>query len=104
MLLLDLLVCGCSFYRVKPSVEGSNLVIDVLNPLNTFVDRNPESPYVKDSYRVVVRKWMTKQQILVEYGKDLQQPVPGNLQLREPSRCLPARQARQERPHRGAAV
>jgi hypothetical protein len=43
MLLLDLLVCGCSFYRVKPSVEGSNLVIDVLNPLNTFVDRNPES-------------------------------------------------------------
>ncbi len=71
MLLLDLLVCGCSFYRVKPSVEGSNLVIDVLNPLNTFVDRNPESQYVKDSYRVVVRKWMTKQQILNEYGKEL---------------------------------
>jgi hypothetical protein len=39
--------------------------------LNTFVDRNPESPYVKDSYRVVVRKWMTKQQILNEYGRDL---------------------------------
>ena len=70
-LLLDLLVTGCSFYRVKPAASGKNITIDVLNPLNTFVDRNPESPYVKDSYRVVIRKWMTKQQILVEYGKDL---------------------------------
>ena len=70
-LLLDLLVTGCSFYKVKPSASGTNISIDVLNPLNTFVDRNPESPYVKDSYRVVIRKWMTKQQILIEYGKDL---------------------------------
>ena len=70
-LLLDLLVTGCAFYKVKPSKNENNVTIEVLNPLNTFVDRNPESPYVKDSYRVVVRKWMTKQQILNEYGKDL---------------------------------
>lgn len=72
-LLLDLLVTGCSFYKVKPSPEGTNLTIDVLNPLNVFVDRNPESQYVKDSYRVVVRKWMTKHQILNTYGKFLSQ-------------------------------
>ena len=71
LLLLDLLVSGCAFYRVKPSRSEQNVTIEVLNPLNTFIDRNPESPYVKDSYRAVIRKWMTKQQILNEYGKDL---------------------------------
>lgn len=70
-LLLDLLVSGCAFYKVKPAKSEKNVTIEVLNPLNTFIDRNPESPYVKDSYRAVVRKWMTKQQILNEYGKDL---------------------------------
>ena len=76
-LLLDLLVTGCSFYKVKPSASGTNISIDVLNPLNTFVDRNPESPYVKDSYRVVIRKWMTKQQILIEYNKKYKEKVDG---------------------------
>lgn len=70
-LLLDLLVTGTCYYKVVPSVEGNNLSIEVLNPLNTFVDRNPESIYVKDSYRVVVRRWMTKQQILNKYGSEL---------------------------------
>lgn len=63
-----MLIAGCAFYRTKPSPEGTNLVIECLNPLNTFVDRNPDSPYVKDSYRVVIRKWMTREQILAEYG------------------------------------
>lgn len=70
-LLLDLLVTGSTFYRVKPSPEGTNIMIESLNPLNTFVDRNPESAYVKDSFRVVVRYWLTKQQILNRYGRHL---------------------------------
>lgn len=70
-LLLDLLITGYNFYRTKPSVGGNNVVIEILNPLNTFIDRNPESPYVKDSYRVVIRKWMTKSQILNLYGKQI---------------------------------
>ena len=45
----------------------------MLDPLNTFIDRNPESPYIKDSYKVVVRKWLSRQQILNSYGKDLTQ-------------------------------
>jgi len=60
MLLLDLLITGWTFYRAKPSSSGSNVVIEVLNPLNTFIDTNPESPYVKDSHRAVVRKWLTR--------------------------------------------
>ena len=71
ILLLDLLVAGCAFYKVKPSPEGTNLTIEVLNPLNTFIDRSPSSQYVKDGYRAVVRKWMTKEQILNEYGLEL---------------------------------
>ena len=70
-LLLDLLITGYTFYRVKPTVNNNNISIEVLNPLNTFIDKNPESPYVKDSYRVVVRKWLTKPQVLNTYGKKL---------------------------------
>ena len=70
-LLLDLLVTGYTFFRVKESQSGTNIQIEVLDPLNTFIDRNPESPYIKDSYKVVVRNWMSRQQILNRYGKDL---------------------------------
>lgn len=70
-LLMDLLITGESFYRVKPSSDETNVQIEVLNPLNTFIDRNPESAYVNDGYRSVVRYWLTKQQILNKYGKDL---------------------------------
>lgn len=70
-LLLDLLVTGYAFYRVKQSMSKTNVEIEVLNPLNTFVDRNPESQYVKDSYRVVIRKWLTKSQILNKYSDQM---------------------------------
>lgn len=70
-LLTDLLITGYTFFRVKSLASGTNIEIEVLNPLNTFVDRNPESPYVRNSYRVVVRKWMSKSQILAKYGKEI---------------------------------
>ena len=70
-LIKDLLVTGYTFYRVVPSPDKSNVQVEVLNPLNTFIDKNPNSPYVKDSYRVVVRKYMTKSQILNTYGNDM---------------------------------
>ena len=70
-LLTDLLITGYTFYRVKPTPANNNVTIEVLDPLNTFIDKNPESPYVKDSYRAVVRKWLTKPDILNMYGKKL---------------------------------
>lgn len=70
-LLTDLLITGYTFYRVKPTPADNNVMIEVLDPLNTFIDKNPESAYVKDSYRVVVRKWLTKPDILNMYGKKL---------------------------------
>lgn len=43
--------------------------MEVLDPLNTFIERNPESPYVKDSPRVVVRYWLNRHEIRKKYGK-----------------------------------
>jgi hypothetical protein len=70
-LILDLLITGYAFYKVEPTVEGNNIKIRVSNPLNTFIDRNIESPYVKNSYRAVVRTWMSKIEILNKYGKEM---------------------------------
>ena len=78
-LLKDLLVTGYTFYQAVPTAEGNNVSIDVLDPLNTFIDKNPNSPYVKDSYRVVVRKWMTKSQILNKYGREMSKEDIQNL-------------------------
>lgn len=70
-LFLDLLITGYAFYKVEPTVGNNNIKIRALSPLNTFIDRNFESPYIKDSYRAVVRNWMTKTQILNKYGKEM---------------------------------
>ena len=70
-LLLDLLITGYAFYKVSKSESGSNVRIEVCNPLNTFIDRNFNSPYIKNSYRAVYRKWMSRDQILSIYGKEM---------------------------------
>jgi hypothetical protein len=70
-LLLDVLITGYCFYRVEPTLEDNDIKIKALNPLNTFIDRNVESPYVKDSQRCVVRTWMSKAEIFSKYGKEM---------------------------------
>lgn len=70
-LILDLLITGYTFYKVKQTVSGDNIKIEALDPRNVFPDRNLESPYVKDSYRIVVRHWMSKEQIRNIYGDQL---------------------------------
>ncbi len=70
-LLLDLLIGGNSFFQVKPSQGGTNVDIEILNPLNTFIDKNPNSQYVRSGYRSVIRRWLTKTQILNNYGTEL---------------------------------
>ena len=70
-LFVYLLVSGFTFYRVLPSSSGKNIHIDCLNPLNVFPDLNYDSPYINESYRIVVRSYLTRNQILSKYGKDL---------------------------------
>ena len=70
-LFIDLLVSGFTFYRVLPSSSGKNIDIQCLDPLNVFPDLNYDSPYINESYRIVVRSYLTRNQILSKYGKDL---------------------------------
>ena len=55
-LLTDLLVSGTCYYRVKPTENNSSINLEILNPLDTFVERNPNSPYLADSRRAVIRR------------------------------------------------
>jgi len=71
ILLTDLLAIGMAYYKVCPSADGTNVRLRVLNPINTFIDRNPESPYLKNSMRSVIREYLTKDQILARYGRYL---------------------------------
>ncbi len=70
-LILDLLITGYTYYKVYPTPEKDSIRIKALSPLNTFSDKNYDSPYVKNSQRVVVRRWLSKVQILNEFGKEL---------------------------------
>lgn len=71
ILLTDLLVSGTCYYKVIPSSANTNIELVVLNPINTFIDRNQESPYLNRSYRSVIRNYYTKHQILNKFGKYL---------------------------------
>lgn len=71
ILLTDLLISGTCYYKAYKSPSKDNIKLQVLNPINTFIDRNPESPYLKNSMRSVCRYYLTKDQILVKYGSIL---------------------------------
>lgn len=70
-LFTDVLVSGEGYYKVQPSSGGTNVSLRVLDVRNVFPEYNINSPYIKDSPRIVVRTFMTKQQILATYGKEL---------------------------------
>ena len=67
ILILDLLITGETYYKVIKTSGGNNISIEILNPLNTFVDRNIKSTYLNKSYRIVNREWLSKPEILLKY-------------------------------------
>ena len=67
-ILLDLLISGEAYYKVLPTSNGTNFKIEVEDPLNTWVDKDPKSKYLKNGYKSVVRKWMTQEEIIIKYG------------------------------------
>ena len=77
-LLLDLLISGQAYYKVVPTKTMTNFKIELCDPLNTWVDKDPKSRYMKNGYKAVVRKWMTAEEVEIKYGdylsdKDLKQ-------------------------------
>jgi hypothetical protein len=70
-LLTDLCISGTCYYRVRPSLSGDNITLEVLNPLNTFVEKNPNSDYLADSRRAVIRRHMSIEDVISEYHEYL---------------------------------
>lgn len=70
-LMIDLCVGGTGYYRVRPSLSRDNIRFEVLNPLDTFVEKNPNSEYLADSRRAVIRKYMSIEDVIAEYHEDL---------------------------------
>lgn len=70
-LFTDLLITGTCYYRVKPSGNKHNIEFEVLNPLDTFIERNHNNFYLNKSLRAVIRRYLTPEQILAEFGDEL---------------------------------
>lgn len=79
-LLIDLFVGGSIYWRTKPSGGKDNLRFDVLNPLDSFVERNPNSFFLNKSRRAVIRRWLTKTEIFEEFGEDLSEEAMGKVE------------------------
>lgn len=70
-LMLDLLISGEAYYRTAPTLDGTNFKVEVCDPLNTWIDKDPKNRYMKNGYKSVVRKWMTPEEIRYKYGEQL---------------------------------
>jgi hypothetical protein len=68
-LLLDLVVTGECYWRVYCDKVGSDPKLEVIKPENFFYNKNTNSQYINPTDGVVHREFMTRKQILSEYGK-----------------------------------
>lgn len=71
LLMTDLLISGTVYFKSIPSRSGTNVDLEGLNPLNTFVEKNPNSYYLNKSPRAVCRYYMTADQALSKYSDEL---------------------------------
>ena len=53
-ILTDLLIGGMCYYRTRP--KGDTISLEILNPPDTFVERNFNEFYLNKSPRAVVRR------------------------------------------------
>lgn len=70
-LLTDLLIAGICYYRVRPSGGKNNLRLEILNPLDTFIERNHNEFYLNRSPRALIRRWLTIEQVFNEFDEEL---------------------------------
>ena len=70
-IITDVLITGICYYRTRPTENKTNINFEALNVLDTFVEKNPNSPYLADSRRAVIRRYMTVETILNEYRSEL---------------------------------
>jgi hypothetical protein len=64
----DLLISGECCFNTHLDKEGSLPTLERIHPEDCFREPNPNSPFINKSSRAVIRKFLTKQEILVTYG------------------------------------
>lgn len=67
----DLFISGQCYFRSLITPDGHGTMLETYNPMNVFVEKNPNSNYVQDCNRMVVRHWLTYHEVLKRYGKYL---------------------------------
>ena len=67
-LFLNMLISGESYYQIVKSHNGTNFRLELCDPMNTWVDKDPKSRYMKNGHKSVIRKWMTEEEIIIKYG------------------------------------
>ena len=71
IILTDLLISGTCYYRALENPAETQIKFEALNPLHTFIDRKFGENFHKHSTRAVIRKYLTKDEILEEFGNNL---------------------------------
>jgi hypothetical protein len=69
LLLLDLLVTGEAYYRIYTTRLGSDPIFEVIKPENFFHNKNTNNQYIGGTNAVVHREYLTRHEILQQYGK-----------------------------------
>ena len=64
----SLLIAGQCYYNQTTDKKGQLPTFEVIHPMDAFMENNPNSPYLNKSSRGVIRRRMTRQDVLLRYG------------------------------------
>lgn len=70
-LAFDVLVTGQNYFISKPNASDEDVEIEVINPEDAYVKFNPNSNYVKDCTKAVIKRVLPVNDILVKYHDKL---------------------------------
>lgn len=65
----DLFITGQCYYRVHCDVVGADPVLQVIKPENIFFNKNTNTQYINTSDAVVHREYLTRKEVIRDYGK-----------------------------------
>jgi hypothetical protein len=64
----NLLITGQCYYKISTDKKGSLPTFEILHPMDCFMENNPNTPHLNKSSRAVVRRRMSRQEVLLRYG------------------------------------
>lgn len=70
----DLITAGQAYYQVKVEQVGKKPLIRVLNPLNLYYTKSPDTRWIRDCDRVVYKERMPVTEVWTLYGHRMTKP------------------------------